>query len=36
MMHDESILCLTFSRDCDMLASGSTDGCVKVCSVSVI
>ncbi len=30
MMHDTSVLCLTFSRDSELLASGSQDGKVKV------
>lgn len=30
MMHDEAVLCLDFSRDSEMLASGSQDGKVKV------
>ncbi|CAI0391004.1 unnamed protein product [Linum tenue] len=30
MMHDDSVLCVDFSRDSEMLASGSQDGKVKV------
>lgn len=30
MMMEESVLCLTFSRDSEMLASGSGDGKIKV------
>lgn len=30
MMHDEPVLCVDFSRDSEMIASGSTDGKIKV------
>lgn len=30
MMMDDSVLCLTFSRDSEMLASGGQDGKIKV------
>ena len=30
MMHNDAILCLAFSKDGDMLASGSRDGLIKV------
>ncbi|KAJ0092590.1 hypothetical protein Patl1_26091 [Pistacia atlantica] len=30
MMHDETVLCVDFSRDSEMLASGSQDGKIKV------
>lgn len=30
MVHDEAVLCLDFSRDSEMLASGSQDGKIKV------
>ncbi|CAM8959086.1 unnamed protein product [Rhodiola kirilowii] len=30
MMHDEPVLCVDFSRDSEMLASGSQDGKIKV------
>lgn len=30
MMMEDAILCLTFSRDSEMLASGSQDGKIKV------
>lgn len=30
MMMDEAVLCLAFSRDSELLASGSLDGKVKV------
>lgn len=30
MMMEDSVLCLAFSRDSEMLASGSADGMVKV------
>lgn len=31
MMMEEAVLCLAFSRDSDMLASGAQDGKIKVC-----
>ena len=30
MMHDDAVLCLEFSRDSEMIASGSQDGKIKV------
>lgn len=30
MMHDEAVLCIAFSKDSEMLASGSQDGKIKV------
>ena len=30
MMMDDAVLCLTFSRDSEMLASGGQDGKIKV------
>lgn len=30
MMHDDPVLCVDFSRDSEMLASGSQDGKIKV------
>jgi WD40 repeat protein len=33
MMHDEAVLCADFSRDSEMIASGSQDGKIKVCSL---
>ena len=30
MMMDDAVLCLCFSRDSEMLASGSQDGKIKV------
>lgn len=30
MMMDDAVLCLTFSRDSEMLASGAQDGKIKV------
>ena len=32
MMMEDSVLCLAFSRDSEMLASGSHDGKIKVTS----
>lgn len=34
MMHEASVLCLAFSVDSELLASGSSDGKVKVWQVS--
>ena len=31
MMMEEAVLCMAFSRDSDMLATGSQDGKIKVC-----
>lgn len=30
MINDETVLCVDFSRDSEMLASGSQDGKIKV------
>lgn len=30
MMHDEAVLSIAFSKDSEMLASGSQDGKIKV------
>jgi len=30
MMHDDAVLCVDFSRDSELLASGSQDGKIKV------
>lgn len=30
MMHDDPVLCVDFSKDSEMLASGSQDGKIKV------
>lgn len=30
MMHDDPVLCVDFSRDSEMIASGSQDGKIKV------
>lgn len=30
MMHDDAVLCIEFSRDSEMLVSGSQDGKIKV------
>lgn len=30
MMHEDAVLCVDFSRDSEMLASGSQDGKIKV------
>ena len=30
MMHDEAVLCIAWSRDSELLASGSEDGKIKV------
>ena len=32
MMHDEAVLCLNFSKDSELLVSGSQDGKIKVCT----
>lgn len=34
MMMDDSVLCLAFSRDSEMLASACKDGKIKVCILS--
>jgi WD40 repeat-containing protein SMU1 len=34
MMMDEAVLCLAFSRDSEMLASGGQDGKIKVSLLS--
>ena len=33
MMHDEAVLCMSFSRDAELLATGARDGRVKVWQV---
>lgn len=33
MMHDDAVLSIDFSRDSEMLASGSQDGKIKVSAV---
>ena len=33
MMHEEAVLCADFSRDSEMLASGSQDGKIKVSNI---
>ena len=33
MMHDDAVLSIDFSRDSEMLASGSQDGKIKVFAV---
>lgn len=33
MMMDDAVLCMSFSRDTEMLASGAQDGKIKVCVV---
>jgi WD40 repeat-containing protein SMU1 len=35
MMMDDAVLCLSFSRDSEMLASGGQDGKIKVCILIV-
>lgn len=35
MMHEDAVLCVNFSRDSEMLASGSQDGKIKVSVVSM-
>lgn len=35
MMHDDAVLCVDFSRDSEMLASGSQDGKIKVSNASL-
>lgn len=34
-MHDEAVLCIDFSKDSEMLASGSQDGKIKVNSICI-
>lgn len=36
MMMEDSILCLAFSRDSEMLASGSHDGKIKVSTLGCV
>jgi len=31
MMHDNSVSCITFSGDSELLATGSSTGLIKVC-----
>ena len=33
MMMEDAVLCLSFSRDSEMLATGGQDGKIKVCVV---
>jgi WD40 repeat-containing protein SMU1 len=33
---DESVICLAFSEDSELLASGSTDGKIAVRSISIL
>lgn len=35
MMHDDPVLCIDFSRDSELLASGSQDGKIKVSSCCI-
>ena len=35
MMMDDAVLCLTFSRDSEMLASGGQDGKIKVLNLII-
>ncbi len=34
MLHDKAVLCLAFSRDSELLASGCAGGAIKVWQVS--
>ena len=36
MMMEDSVLCLAFSRDSEMLATGSHDGKIKVCHMTTL
>lgn len=36
MMHEEAVLCVDFTRDSEMIASGSQDGKIKVSSVLLL
>lgn len=36
MMMDDAVLCLCFSRDSEMLASGGQDGKIKVIFITVL
>lgn len=36
MMHDDAVLCVDFSRDSEMIASGSQDGKIKVSNVFLL
>ena len=36
MMMDDAVLCLSFSRDSEMLASGAQDGKIKVNTLFVL
>jgi WD40 repeat-containing protein SMU1 len=36
MAMDESVICLAFSEDGELLASGSTDGKIAVRSISIL
>ena len=33
-MHDDAVLALSFSKDSELLVSGSQDGKIKVCRVT--
>lgn len=33
MMMDDAVLCMCFSRDTEMLATGAQDGKIKVCTI---
>ena len=35
MMHEDAVLCVDFSRDSEMLASGSQDGKIKVSTTRI-
>ena len=35
MLMEDSVLCVAFNRDSEMLASGSHDGKIKVCMTHV-
>lgn len=36
MMHDESVFCVKFSKDSELLVSGSQDGKIKVTIITSI
>lgn len=35
MMHDEAVLALSFSKDSELLVSGSQDGKIKACHITI-
>lgn len=35
MMMDDAVLCMAFSRDTEMLATGAQDGKIKVCLITL-